>query len=56
MRRDLRFSVDEETGRTVVKVLDSRSGEVIRQIPPEEMLALAEDLERLQGLLFRGEA
>ena len=43
-RRELSFSVDEATGRTVIKVLDPENDEVIRQIPPEEVLALARAL------------
>ena len=42
--RDMNFSVDEVTGRVVVKVIDSNSDEVIRQIPSEEMLAIARHL------------
>ncbi|MCH9695731.1 MAG: flagellar protein FlaG [Gammaproteobacteria bacterium] len=33
--RDLRFEVDMESGRSVIQVLDSETGEIIRQIPPE---------------------
>jgi flagellar protein FlaG len=48
-QRDMDFSVDEVTGRVVVRVIDSDSEQVIRQIPSEEMLAisrhLAESLE-----------
>jgi flagellar protein FlaG len=39
--RDLEFSVDETTGRTILKVIHAESGEVIRQIPPEELLNMA---------------
>lgn len=42
--RDLMFSVDEETNRTVVKVIDSQSGDLIRQIPEEVFLELARKL------------
>lgn len=41
VRRELQFSIDEVTGRTVIKVVDRESEEVIRQIPPEEVLTLA---------------
>ena len=44
LKRDLQFSVDENTGHVVVNVLDSETHEVIRQIPPEELLALAQHL------------
>lgn len=40
-RRELEFSVDQDTGRTVLKVIHAESGEVIRQIPPEELLQIA---------------
>jgi uncharacterized FlaG/YvyC family protein len=41
VRRELQFSVDEETGRVVVRVIDAVAGETIRQIPAEELLQLA---------------
>lgn len=57
--RQLAFSIDENTKRSVVKVTDSSSGEVIRQIPSEEVLALSERIKELQtdvgtavGVLF----
>ena len=40
-RRELNFSVDEQTGRTVVKVIDHETKDVIRQIPAEEILDVA---------------
>ena len=43
-QRDVDFSVDDSTGRVVVKVIDSESEEVIRQIPSEEMLAISRHL------------
>lgn len=55
-RRDLQFSVDDETGRTVVKVLDSETDEVIRQIPAEEILTIAANLDEVRGLLFKAKA
>ncbi|WP_407278252.1 flagellar protein FlaG [Aromatoleum evansii] len=54
--RDLRFSIDEDTGRTVVKIIDSSTDEVIKQIPTEEVLAIAKALDKLKGLLVRQEA
>ncbi|ALM91496.1 MULTISPECIES: flagellar protein FlaG [Alteromonas] len=46
--RNLAFSIDDETKRSVVTVKDSESGDVIRQIPSEEVLALAERIQDLQ--------
>lgn len=49
VQRNLNFSIDESSGQTVIKVIDSESDEVIRQIPSEEMLALARRLNELNG-------
>jgi flagellar protein FlaG len=40
-RRELNFSVDELTGRAVVKVIDHETKDLIRQIPAEEILEVA---------------
>jgi flagellar protein FlaG len=50
------FSLDSESGRVVVKIIDSATQEVVRQIPMEEMLALAKALDKFQGLLFHTKA
>ena len=56
VRRNLNFAVDDGSGRVVVKVTDSGSGDVIRQIPSEEALKLAENLSEVRSLLFKAEA
>lgn len=56
MTGNLEFSVDEQTGTTVIKVTDATTKELIRQIPSEEMLEIARALDRLQGLLVRQKA
>ena len=50
------FSLDDDTGITVVKVVDKNTKEVVRQIPSEEMLAIAKALDTVQGLLVRQKA
>jgi flagellar protein FlaG len=58
VRRELEFSVHDDSGMTVVKVLDRESGEVIRQIPSEEALQVVKKLrsdesgESVDPLLF----
>jgi flagellar protein FlaG len=47
MSRQLQFSVDDDSGKTVVRVLDKDSGDVIRQIPSEEVLSLARHMREL---------
>jgi flagellar protein FlaG len=44
-QRDLHFSYDAESGNTIVKVIDRSTQEVIRQIPDQIFLKLAETLE-----------
>lgn len=53
---NLRFAVDGDTGTMVVKVVDAETDQVIRQIPSEEMLAIARNMDRMQGLLLKQEA
>ena len=48
----LSFSVDQDTGKTVIKVLDSTTKDVIRQIPPEDVLRTAARIKDLLGVLF----
>lgn len=55
VQRDLQFSIDEFSGDTVIKVLDTKTEEVIRQIPSEEVLALTKNIESLKGVLFSAE-
>lgn len=52
MGASLGFSVNEETEDIVMEVTDRQSGELIRQIPSEEVLALRAKLDELVGLLF----
>lgn len=56
LQRDLNFDLDDSSGRVVVRVTDSLSGAVIRQIPSEDALRLAESLEAARSLLFKAEA
>lgn len=46
------FAVDDRTGRLICRVMDQNSGEVVRQIPADEMLALAAKLDEIVGLMF----
>jgi flagellar protein FlaG len=48
VQRDLSFNMDEDSGKTVIRVVDTESGELIRQIPSEEVLAIASQLREFQ--------
>jgi flagellar protein FlaG len=52
----LEFNVDQASGKTIVRVVDLETQQVIRQIPSEEMVELARVLERLEGLLLNKHA
>jgi uncharacterized FlaG/YvyC family protein len=49
----LKFSVDDDTNEVVVKVVQSQTGKVIRQIPSEEALKIAKDFDSRQGLIVK---
>lgn len=52
----LEFSVDDDSARAIVKVIDTNTNEVIRQMPSKEALEIAKALERLDSLLIRDKA
>lgn len=52
----IEFNLDEESGRTIVKVIDIETKDVIRQFPSEEMLSIAKALDTMKGLLLRQQA
>lgn len=49
--RDLNFTIDKDSGMTVVKVIDPSTDEVVRQIPTEEIMRVVRSLESGGGLL-----
>ena len=53
---NLQFSVDNDTGQTIVRVVNVDTKEVIRQIPNEEAVAIAKSIDKLQGLIIRQKA
>lgn len=56
LQRSLQFSIDESSGRTVIKVVDKDTQEVIRQIPEEQVLELAARLDKNAGVFVKDEA
>ncbi|MBK7899009.1 MAG: flagellar protein FlaG [Azonexus sp.] len=50
---DVQFSVDEDSGIRVIKVVDKETKEVIRQMPSKEVVELAKALDKLQGLIIK---
>jgi flagellar protein FlaG len=55
--RSLEFSLDTDTRKTVVKMVDTNTGELIRQFPSEEVLAISRSIDQFQqGLLLTQKA
>ena len=54
--QNVQFSIDQDSGKTVVKVIDTQTQEVLRQIPNAEALSISRSLNKLQGLLIRDKA
>lgn len=55
--RNLEFSLDTDTRKTVVKVVDTNTGELIRQFPSEKALAISRSIEQFQqGILLTHKA
>ncbi|WP_157670901.1 flagellar protein FlaG [Chitinibacter sp. GC72] len=52
----LEFGMDEDTNIRLVKLIDTKSKEVLRQFPSEEVINIAKALDKLQGLLVRDKA
>ncbi|MBQ0762852.1 flagellar protein FlaG [Marinobacter psychrophilus] len=52
VQRDLQFEVDSELGQVIVKVVDQKTQQVIRQMPDELALRLAEKLQQDEPLTF----
>lgn len=46
------FSIDPRTEKVVIRVIDGETNEVLRQIPPEEMLRVAAQMQQLLGVLI----
>lgn len=53
LSQNIVFSVDAESNRTIVKVIDRQTHEIIRQMPSAEALEISKALDRVQGLLLK---
>ncbi|RLD21464.1 MAG: hypothetical protein DRI71_08890 [Bacteroidetes bacterium] len=49
VERDLQFKVDESTKQVVMSIIDKQTGEIIRQVPNEDVLALAKRMQETGG-------
>lgn len=49
----IEFTVDGDSSTVVVRIVDSQTNELIRQIPSEEMIAISKSLDQMAGLLLK---
>ncbi|MDR1647414.1 MAG: flagellar protein FlaG [Zoogloeaceae bacterium] len=52
----LQFAIEEDLGSVLVKIMDTETHEVIKQIPSEDAIALSKALSKLKGLLVKDSA
>ena len=52
LNRDYEFSIDQETNQFVVRVTNSETGELLHQMPPEELLDLASRMDEMMGVFL----
>jgi flagellar protein FlaG len=50
------FSIDDHSGLSVVKVIDTQTKQVLRQLPSETSLEIAKNLSSMKGLLIDSKA
>ena len=53
---DFSVSVDRDSGMVIVRITDEVTGEIVRQIPPRELLEADRSMERIVGLLVDDQA
>jgi uncharacterized FlaG/YvyC family protein len=53
---DFSVSVDRDSGMVIVRITDEVTGEIVRQIPPKELLEADRSMERIVGLLVDDQA
>jgi flagellar protein FlaG len=51
--QSLQFTMDQDSGRTIIKVMDTETNDVIRQIPSEEILTMSRAIDKLRGMLVK---
>lgn len=52
LNQHLKIEIDEELNRPIVKIVDKETKEVVRELPPEQLVQLAKKIDQMVGLLF----
>jgi flagellar protein FlaG len=50
---NVQFTVDSQSDKVVVRIVDSQTNQLIRQFPSEEMLAISQSIDQMTGLLLQ---
>ena len=50
--KKLDFSVHGDSGRMIVKIIDPDSGEILKELPSEAVLKMADDIKQFQADIF----
>ena len=50
VQRNIQFNLDDTSGKTIITVLDKQTSEVVRQIPDDVAIKLAQDLQQSEPL------
>jgi flagellar protein FlaG len=53
---DIQFATDQDSGKTVVKVIDHETQDILMQFPSKKALAMASSLDKPQGILVEDKA
>ncbi len=53
---NIQFVQDKDSGITLVQIVDTATGSVVRQIPTQQVVEISKDLAKLQGLLVKEKA
>ncbi|WP_088228630.1 flagellar protein FlaG [Desulfosporosinus sp. FKB] len=52
IEKNMKFAVDDKTHRVMVKIVDSKTGEVLNEIPPKRIFDLLNSFSNMSGLLL----
>ncbi|WP_348697974.1 flagellar protein FlaG [Duganella fentianensis] len=53
---EVQFSIDDSSGASVIKVVDTETKKILRQFPSQQALDISKDLQSKTGLLLKGQA
>ena len=49
---EMKISINDKTDQTIVTIISRKDGQVLRQIPPEELIGIAERMQEMVGVIL----